>query len=181
MGKKIKATPIMTIPSELQGFNKNAKFAYISLRNLFYAMHVCSVNAGIKGHDFSEQTKSILNSYIVCLSQNNIKLFNSDIELTIFADTLTSFNRNMLNKNEHIVLLLKGFNNLPGIDKYQVLMLFCHICLECSLQLGSNTSLTEQLVTEVMAETEQKMLINLGPKARGFIVSEICSIYTELN
>ena len=99
MGSKITKNQVLTIPAELQDFPKNIKFSYIALRNLFYALHVCSKNAGIKGQDFSAQTSSLISSYIGCLNQNNISLFKNDVEVTIFADTLTAFNRNMINKN----------------------------------------------------------------------------------
>jgi hypothetical protein len=180
MGKKIKTTPVITIPAELQDFTKNIRFAYVSLRNLFYAMHVCSVNTGVKGHDFTAQTNALLSSYIGCLNQNNSTMFKNDAEVTVFADTLTAFNRNMLNKNEHIILLLKSLSVAPGVDKHQIFMLFCHICLECSLQLNRDDELDAQLVEGVVDETCKKMLINLGNNLRQFMITEIVSVYAEV-
>lgn len=181
MSKIKNTTQIITIPKELESFSTNIKFAYISLRNLFYALHVCSVNAGIKGQDFTAQTNSLLSSYIGCLNQNKINLFKDEIELNIFADTLTSFDRNMLNKNEHIVVLKKTLPSTVQVDKYQILMLFCHICVECSLQLGSDKRLTEVTIYEVIKQTEEKMLVNLGENIEKFMVQEIINIYLGIS
>ena len=168
---------VLTIPKELSGLPVNIRFSYIALRNLFYAIHVCSKNAGVKGQDFNAQINSLISSYIGCLNQNNVSLFKNDAEVTLFADTLTSFNRNMLNKNEQIVILYKTLASTPKVDKHQVLMLFCHLCVECSLQLGRLAVLNENTVREVLAQTEQKMLLKLGRNVEDFIVTEIMSIY----
>lgn len=180
MGSKITKNQVLTIPAELQDFPKNIKFSYIALRNLFYALHVCSKNAGIKGQDFSAQTSSLISSYIGCLNQNNISLFKNDVEVTIFADTLTAFDRNMINKNEHIVLLYKALSSTPKVDKHQILMLFCHLCVECSLQLGREAELTRLLVKSVLKETETKMLLSLGQNIEDFIINEILDIYKNI-
>ena len=171
---------VLTIPKELSEVPVNIKFSYIALRNLFYALYVCSRNAGVKGQDFTAQTNSLISSYIGCLNQNNIGLFKNDIEVTIFADTLTAFDRNMLNKNEQIIILYKTLSSTPKVDKHQILMLFCHLCVECSLQLGRSTILSESLVKEVLNQTEQKMLIKLGQNVKDFIISEIMGIYNGL-
>ena len=172
---------ILTIPKELSEFSKNVKFAYIALRNLFYALHKCSVNAGIKGQDFTAQTSSLISSYIGSLNQNKINLFKNDIEATVFADTLTAFDRNMINKNEQIAILYKTLSSTPKVDKHQIFMLFCHVCVECSLQLGNIKQLNKQLILEVLNQTEEKMLINLGNNIENFIKTEILSIYNSIN
>lgn len=180
MGSKVTKNQILTIPAELQDFPKNIKFSYIALRNLFYALHVCSVNAGVKGQDFTAQTNSLISSYIGCLNQNDVVLFKDDVEVTIFGDTLTAFDRNMINKNEQIVLMYKALSSTPKVDKHQILMLFCHLCVECSLQLGRQLELTKSLATEVLKETESKMLLSLGKNIEEFIINEILDIYHNI-
>ena len=60
-------------------------------------------------------------------------------------------------------------------------MLFCHVCVECSLQLGNTKQLNKQLILEVLKQTEEKMLINLGNNIENFIITEILSIYNSIN
>ena len=174
---RIKVNQVMTIPKELTDFPKNIRFAYIALRNLFYALHVCQSAAAVKGQNFSKQTVSLMNSYLDCLSKNNIKLFNDDIETTIFANTLTSFDRNMLNKNEHIVLLYKALSSNKTVDKNQIMMLFCHICVECSLQTGRTNTLNSFVIGDIVSETAKKMLLNIPKNLKDFITTEILDIY----
>ena len=118
-----------------------------------------------------------MNSYLDCLSKNNIKLFNDDIETTIFANTLTSFDRNMLNKNEHIVLLYKALSSNKTVDKNQIMMLFCHICVECSLQIGRTNTLNSFVIGDIVSETAKKMLLNIPKNLKDFITTEILDIY----
>ena len=177
---KITVNQVISVPAELKSCHKNVRFAYVALRNLFYAIHICSSKSKIKNRDFSIQTKSVLDSYLNCLDINQIKLFENDIERTIFADVLTSFNRNMINKNEHIVLLKNALSSNKLIDKNQVLMLFCHIGVECSLQLNQNNNLSEILIDSVVSETSQKMLISLSANVKTFIVKEIMDIYNNV-
>lgn len=171
---------VLTIPQELSEQTRNIKFAYVALRNLLYALHVCSVNAQEVKGDFSVKANSIVSSYMRCINENKINLFKDDVTPVLFADTLTSFDRNMINKNEQIVILKNSLSSTPTVDKYQLLMLFCHICVECSLQLSGETTLTEMLTIGVIKETEKKMLLNLGKNLEAFFTNEIVSLYKAL-
>lgn len=169
---------VLSIPKELSGLTHNTKFAYICLRNLLYSTYVSSVHFKQPLKDFSITARGIVTAYIGCVNQYNIKLFRNDVEQALFADTLTKFDRNAINKNEQIVILKNTLSSTPKVDKYSLLILFCHIAVECSLQLmDENSTLNEFQIKGIVDACTKKMLIKLSNNIIGFFVNQIKEIY----
>lgn len=169
------ANPVLTIPEELKDKSKQIKFAYTALRNMIYSFHINTGNSA----DASDFAITLTNSFCQLIKDNNVCMFKSDSEMEELCQLLCSFNRNVLNRNEHIIMLHNQLRPHKGTTKNQLLTIYCQLMLECSLQMH-NGILTQSIVEGVYDELMKKMLIATNPMLKQFFVTDIVDVFNKI-
>lgn len=169
------ANPVITIPEEIKNSSKQIKFSYLAMRNLIYAYRI-----NIKDSSAAENFAiSLTNNFGLICEEHNIKMFKNDEERDNLFKLICSFDRNILNRNEHIIMLYRQLRPHKGTTKEQLLTLYCQVMLECAFQM-ENGILTASIIESVYDELMKKMLIQSNDTMRKFFVNDIVDTFNKL-
>lgn len=169
------AAIVVTIPEELKDSSKQVKFIYLALRNMIYAQKVNSYGKV----DLEQFAYSIITAFNLACDTYKINPFKSDKEKEGLFNLLCSYDRTIMNRNESIVVMHKLIKPVGRMSKEQLLALFCHFMLECTLQVKNDT-LSPVDLGAVYDELMKKMLFKNDQRMRELFISEIIDTFKLL-
>ena len=166
------AAIVITIPEELKDSSKQVKFIYLALRNMIYAQKVNSYGKV----DLEQFAVSIISSFNMICEQQKFNPFQSDKEKEDVFNLLCSYDRTVMNRNESIVVMHKLIKPVIRMSKEQLLALFCHFMLECSLQFIDGI-LYKSDAEAVYDELMKKMLFKNDKRTRELFIKEVIDTF----
>lgn len=163
---------VITIPEELKTSSKQIKFIYLALRNIIYIQKT-NTYSKINLEQFAFSLLQSLDS--VC-NLHNIKLFKSKFEHDALFNLICSYDRNIMNRNESIIVMQKTLKPANGLKVEQLLTLYGQFMLECSLHIN-NDILSAETINDVYDELTTKMMIKTNKVIKNYFVSEVIDTF----
>ena len=163
---------VVTVPEELKESSKQLKFLYLALRNVIYAQRSNTYN-NIDLHQFAI---NLFNTLDYVNEQNNLNIFKDQIEHDGLFTLICSYDRNIMNRNEAIIVMHKILKPANNLKREQLLTIFTQFMLECALQV-SNDILTYETASEVYDELMKKLMVKTGKNVKDHFISEVLDTF----